>query len=48
MIVYDICLSLFDISPSYDSLQVPSWTGEWIKKIWYIYAMEYYPFKRMR
>ena len=22
-------------------------TEEWVKKMWYIYAMEYYPLKRM-
>jgi hypothetical protein len=33
--------TLFKITPNQKQLNFPS-TGEWIKKMWYIYTMEYY------
>ena len=33
--------ALFTITRSWKQLKCPS-TDEWIKKLWYIYAMEYY------
>ena len=33
--------ALFTISRSWKQPKCPS-TGEWIKKVWYIYTMEYY------
>ena len=35
------CSSLFTIARSWKQSKCPS-TDEWIKKMWYIYAMEYY------
>ena len=33
--------SLFTSAKTWRQLQCP-WTDEWIKKLWYIYTMEYY------
>ena len=34
--------ALFTIARTWKQPRCP-WTDEWIKKLWYIYAMEYYP-----
>jgi len=34
--------ALFTIAKTWKQLKCPS-TDEWIKKMWYIYTMEYYP-----
>ena len=33
--------ALFTIAKTWKQLKCP-WTEEWIKKMWYIYTMEYY------
>ena len=41
---YTICMfvaTLFTIAKTWEQPKCPS-TDEWIKKIWYIYTMEYY------
>ena len=37
--------ALFTTAKSWKQLKYP-WTDEWIKKMWYIYAMEYYSAKK--
>ena len=33
--------ALFTITKTWKQPKCP-WTDEWVKKVWYIYAMEYY------
>ena len=33
--------ALFTIAKTWKQPECP-WTGEWVKKMWYIYTMEYY------
>ena len=40
-LIHNICFSLSDLARTWKQPKCPS-TDEWIKKMWYIYTMEYY------